>query len=32
MVTAGGETDSQCASVAEITVSPSLSASRIALR
>ena len=32
MVTAGGETLSQCASVAEMTVSPSLSASRIALR
>jgi len=32
IVTAGGETFSQCASVAEITASPSLSASRIALR
>ena len=32
MVTAGGDTDSQCASVAEMTVSPSLSAARIALR
>ena len=30
MVTAGGDTFSQCARVAEITVSPSLSASRIA--
>ena len=32
MVTAGAETESQCASVAEITAWPSLSASRIALR
>ena len=30
--TAGGETPSQCASVAEMTVCPSLSASRTALR
>jgi hypothetical protein len=32
MVTAGGDTDSQWASVAEITLCPSLSASRMALR
>jgi hypothetical protein len=32
MVTAGAETESQCARVAEMTLYPSLSASRIAFR